>query len=373
MVKRTGFWVVFIGIVVFAALAVLFSRLGGLVFDKPEAPSSSSTASSDRIETVADGLEIPWEIAFTGNDRALVTERPGRIRVVESGKLLSKPALTVQVTTSGEGGLMGLAVDPAYETNKFVYLFMTVSGTDKLVNRVVRYKDNGSELVEPQTILDNIPGNRNHDGGRLAFGPDKLLYITTGDAQEPSLAQDKGSLAGKILRINTDGSVPADNPFGNAVYSYGHRNPQGLAWDDKGQLYSTEHGPSGDRGLCCRDEFNEIKKGGNYGWPEVSGDEIRDGFVAPFLSSGSRDTWAPAGMAFADGSFFFAELRGTKLHRLMRTSENQHEEGRLLSNYGRLRAVVRGPDGNLYVSTSNRDGRGEPAPADDRILKIKLK
>jgi glucose/arabinose dehydrogenase len=377
---------ILITIVALAALVVggwyLFGRLGGLVVDEPVV-APSGTPAGLQVEAVAEGLEVPWEVAFTGEGRALVTERVGRVRVVEGGRLRERPVLEVPVVRTGEGGLLGLAVDPDYERNRFVYLFMTVaggsggdSGSD-LTNRIVRYRDAGGDaggsLVEPRTVLDGIPGAPNHDGGRLAFGPDGKLYVTTGDAQEPSLAQDRGSLAGKILRVNSDGSVPADNPFGNAVYSYGHRNPQGLAWNADGELFATEHGPSGDRGLCCRDEVNRIERGGNYGWPEITGGQTRRGTVAPVLTSGDSGTWAPAGAAFGpDGLFYFAALRGRQLHAAVVSGDSPRDGALLGAEYGRLRAVVLGPDGALYVTTSNRDGRGDPQPGDDKLLKVTL-
>jgi aldose sugar dehydrogenase len=233
-------------------------------------------------------------------------------------------------------------------------------------------------------LVDGIPGARNHNGGRIAFGPDGKLYATTGDAGRGELAQDTGSLAGKVLRMNPDGSVPDDNPLpGSLVYSYGHRNPQGLAWQpETGQLFAAEHGPSGEGGLCCRDEVNVIRPGANYGWPIVTGQGGDGRFVDPVAFSGTDTTWAPAGAAFYDGSdlagwrgdLFFGALRGQHLHRLALGGEDGltvvEEEELFPGEYGRLRAVAMGPDGHLYVATSNRDGRGRPAPEDDRILRI---
>lgn len=367
-------WLIIVGAILLLALVVgggyLFSRLGGLVVDQP-APAPSDTPAGLKVETVAEGLEVPWEVAFTSSDRALVTERAGRVRVIENGQLKPEPLAEVPVAQAGEGGLLGVAVAPDYEESKYIYLFYTASEDSNLLNRVVRYRDAGTTLTDPKTILDNIPGNRNHDGGRLAFGPDGKLYITTGDAQDPSLAQDTTSLAGKVLRLNPDGSIPEGNPFGNAVYSYGHRNPQGLAWNGDGELFETEHGPSGDRGLCCRDEVNKIEVGKNYGWPVITGNQTRDGMVAPILFSGDSATWAPAGAAFGpDGLLYFGALRGQQLHAATVTG-SQPKDGALLgSEYGRLRAVTRGPDGALYVTTSNRDGRGQPKAGDDKVLKV---
>ena len=204
-------------------------------------------------------------------------------------------------------------------------------------------------MREDKIIVDRIPGAPNHDGGRIKFGPDNFLYITTGDAQEPSLAQDRNSLAGKILRVTRDGDPVPDNLFGTRIYSYGHRNPQGITWDNQGRLWETEHGSS------ATDELNLITPGKNYGWPEIRGDQTRAGMVSPVIQSGSQ-TWAPGGVAFLNGSIFFAGLRGSALY------EYKINEKRLVEHfkneYGRLRDVVVGPDNMLYVTTSNRDGRG---------------
>lgn len=349
------------------AAALLVNR------DAAKAPTrTTETESPAKVETVAEGLEIPWEVAFAPDGRLFVTERPGRVRVIRDGKLQKEPLLTIETTTGGEGGLQGMALDPDFATNRFVYLYASSGRGNDLINRIIRYREADGRLVEPRILLDNIPGNNNHNGGRLAFGPDKKLYATTGDSQEPSLAQDKGSLAGKILRLNSDGSTPADNPFGSLVWSYGHRNPQGLAWDKSGQLYSVEHGPSGDLGLCCRDELNKIDKGGNYGWPVISGDQTRDGLISPLLQSGNRDTWAPAGLAITpDGTLYFATLRGTHLRAVtVRDGQVTGERELFKDEFGRLRAVTVGPDGKLYLSTSNRDGRGKVRAGDDKILRF---
>jgi glucose/arabinose dehydrogenase len=227
----------------------------------------------------------------------------------------------------------------------------------------------GEQLTDRTVIIEHIPGAQFHDGGRIAFGPDRLLYITTGDAGEPANAQNKDSLAGKILRLRDDGTIPSDNPFGTPVYSYGHRNPQGLAWDTAGRLWATEHGRSGVQSGF--DEVNLIEAGKNYGWPDSEGDEATPGIVLPVRHSGAADTWAPAGAAFFDGSIFFTGLRGEALYeaRLQDTTiENMATH--FASEFGRLRTVVIGPDGLLYVTTSNTDGRGRPRANDDKIIRI---
>jgi glucose/arabinose dehydrogenase len=319
------------------------------------------------VEIIAQNLNIPWEIAFLPGGDMLVTERTGRLLKIGSETKVIKEIEGVKHI--GEGGLLGLALHPEFSLNHLIYLFSTTQDANGITNRVERYKFINDTLNERKVILERIKGSSNHDGGRIAFGPDGYLYITTGDAENPNLAQDKNSLNGKILRIKDDGSIPPDNPFGNAVYSLGHRNPQGLAWDDNGVLWETEHGPSGIQ--TGYDEVNIITKGANYGWPIIKGDQTKDGFVSPIIQSGSKDTWAPSGMVYLGGSLFFSGLRGEALYEAKIVNGNKlnlvtHFKGR----YGRLRAVVAGPDGFLYLSTSNKDGRGQVKTGDDKIMKL---
>ncbi|MDP3726985.1 MAG: PQQ-dependent sugar dehydrogenase, partial [bacterium] len=248
-------------------------------------------------------------------------------------------------------------------------LYYTYSSNgDDTLNRVSRYKFEDGKLINEQVIIDVIPGAVNHNGGRIKFGPDKFLYISTGDAQNPSLAQDKNSLAGKILRVTDEGKAPPDNPFADAqdkptlIYSYGHRNPQGLTFDNQGRLWATEHGPQ------ALDELNLIEKGKNYGWPIIQGDQMREGMVSPVIQSGSTNTWAPAGATFLDGSIFFGGLAGQSLFEYKiadKTLKRYFQE-----EFGRIREVVLGPDGYLYITTSNTDGRGSPKEGDDRLIKV---
>lgn len=318
------------------------------------------------IVTLARNLEIPWGLAFLPDGSIIFTERPGRIRLIDKeGVLLAAPLLTVtDVAPRGEGGLLGIAVHPDFAKNGFIYIYHTYSKQSGLANRVVRYRMDDVRLMLDKVIFDDIPASSTHDGGRLKFGPDACLYITAGDAAQPNLAQDKNSLAGKILRVNDEGSIPAGNPFpGSPVYSYGHRNPQGLAWDDKGRLWETEHGSS------TRDELNLIKPGKNYGWPLVRGDEKAEGTVPPVLHSGD-DTWAPSGLAYYDGSLYFAGLRGQSLYQAVILGDKAELKTHLNKQFGRLREVVLGKDNLLYVFTNNRDGRGVPAVGDDLLLRI---
>jgi glucose/arabinose dehydrogenase len=285
-----------------------------------------------------------------------------------------------------EDGLLGLALDPEFARNGFVYLYYSYTSSGRVQNRVVRMRDADGVGVEEKVLLDGIAGSANHDGGRLKFGPDGKLYITTGDGEVEARAQDTGSYNGKVLRLNPDGTIPSDNPFpSSAIWSYGHRNVQGIAWQpDTDVLYETEHGPSGIFPACCNDEVNRIVRGGNYGWPTVVGQPHDPRFVDPLATSGRTDTWAPSGATFLQhagplrGSFVFATLRGQHLHRIVFVPGPPDSivvafEERLLENqYGRLRDVFELPSGQLLVLTNNRDGRGRPSSTDDRILLVTL-
>ncbi|MDW7733160.1 MAG: PQQ-dependent sugar dehydrogenase [Methanolobus sp.] len=319
--------------------------------------------------TIAENLEIPWSLDFLPDGSMIFTERPGNVRLIDSDQgLLPKPLSTIdEVNPVGEGGLLGIAVHPDFENNSFVYLYYTYDSEDSMYNKVVRFSLQNEELNEDRVIIDNIPAGGIHNGGRIKFGPDSLLYITTGDAGDSSLAQDPESLAGKILRLTGEGNIPDDNPFGNSpVYTLGHRNPQGLAWDEEGRLWATEHGPS------AHDELNLIEAGNNYGWPEIVGDETADGMESPVIQSGTN-TWAPSGAAYLNGSVFFAGLRGQSLFEASIDTTDPvtvELEDHLNGEFGRLRDVVAGPDGNLYVFTSNRDGRGQTVSSDDMIIRV---
>ena len=333
-----------------------------------------------KVGTVAENLEIPWEIAFVPDGRIFFTERVGNLRVIENGQLNPRPVSILDVGTV-EGGLLGLALDPNFEQNHFLYLYYTYFEFPFTYNKVVRFTEKDNSLLDEFILVDKIPGAEIHDGGRLKFDPDEKLYITTGDAGNSNSAQDLNSLSGKILRINPDGTIPSDNPFADSmIFSYGHRNPQGLDWDPvTGKLVATEHGPSGERGVA-HDEVNVVEAGKNYGWPKIIGGEHDPEFVDPIIHTG-EDTWAPSGATFYDSKnipewtnkYFVATLRGGHLRMLdLNLEENQVSSSEALfsNTYGRLRDANIGPDGNLYLLTSNRDGRGTPAENDDRILKI---
>lgn len=335
-------------------------------FDRIGRDANTPHGEMVNYEIVASDLYVPWDIAVLPDGRLLVTERNGNL--VIQGETITR-VVVPGVFEAGEGGLTGIAVHPNFSENSSLYLLATTKKGNSIINRVTRYRFREEALEEPIVIVDDIPGARNHNGGRLRFGPDGFLYITTGDASDSSLAQDRTSLAGKILRVRDDGTIPENNPFGTAVYSYGHRNPQGIAWDSAGRLWETEHGRSG--ALSGYDEINLIQPGGNYGWPLIEGDETREGMIGPVLHSGPDTTWAPSGMAFISNSLYFGGLRGQGLYELPLHSNG--DIGSLRKHFdhelGRLRAVTAVGD-SLLVGTSNQDGRGTPDPDDDRVLHI---
>ena len=354
-------------------MKVLFAIV--LFFTIPQAFAQEFPEYGVSVETVADNLSVPWSIDFAEDGRIFFTERTGNVRVIQDEELLP-PILTLDVA-GGEGGLLGIKLDPDFEQNNYVYLYYTYNEFFETKNKVVRYVENDNSLREDTILLESFAGASYHDGGRMDFGPDGKLYITTGDAGMPEMSQDQNTVVGKILRINPDGTIPDDNPYANAVYSLGHRNPQGIAWDRDGRMFATEHGPSGWRGFA-HDEINQIISGKNYGWPEIIGDETKDGMTNPVLHSGD-DTWAPSGASFYyggqipqwTGNLFVATLRGEHLHMISFEQDMVKSHEKLFfGDFGRLRDVVEGSDGYLYLLTSNRDGRGSPASNDDRILRI---
>ena len=366
-------WLAYIGLGIVAVVLILW-----LVRDEIEKqffkPTESSIPSgvnnesdSEDIVTLAEELKVPWSVVQLPSGDLLVTERPGTLKRIGQNK---KTYTISGVQHTAEGGLLGMALDPKFLTNSRIYLYLTTKTGNTIHNRVESYKYSDDQLTDRKVVLDNIPGANFHDGGRIAFGPDGFLYVTTGDATERPLAQDKNSLAGKILRMTTDGKPAPGNPFSNYTYSYGHRNPQGLAWDEEGQLWSTEHGRSGTSSGF--DELNLIKPGLNYGWPTIEGDQEQPGMEKPVANSGANETWAPASLAYAEGSLFFAGLRGETLYEAKLSPNNSVKlTAHFRGEYGRLREVF--TRGNyLYLSTSNTDGRGEPKAGDDKLFKINL-
>ena len=348
------------------------------------------TASGDarfRVETVAAGLEVPWGFAWLPNGDMLITERPGRVRIIEKGKLRAEPVFTVpDVEPTGESGLMDITLHPDFVKNSFVYLAYSYNKDGKRV-KVVRYVIKGGKFGEPKAIIEDVPGTALHAGMRCRFGPDKKLYVTTGDSTDWTLAQKLDSLAGKTLRLNDDGTIPKDNPFVNTpgarteIWSFGHRNSQGLAWQPgSGLMFQTEHGPSTFEGKGSGgDEVNIVEAGKNYGWSEIHHTETRAGMVSPLLEY--SPACAPASAMFYNGSvfqafkgnFFFGCLRSSRIIRVVLDGRRVVSQENLLEGvFGRIREMEQGPDGYIYFSTSNRDGRGSPAKDDDRILRLVL-
>ncbi|GAA3839686.1 PQQ-dependent sugar dehydrogenase [Sphaerisporangium flaviroseum] len=330
------------------------------------APAASAVPQRDpgSPRTLVEGLSVPWAIAFLPGGDALVTERDSArlLRVTPAGKT-SQVGVVEGVSPSGEGGLLGVAVSPKFSQDHYIFVYFTAATG----NRIVRYRyENG--LADPVTILSGIPKGGIHNGGRLAFGPDGYLYASTGETGDRPLAQAMGSLGGKILRMTVDGKGAPGNPFQNVIWSYGHRNVQGMAWDDSGRMYASEFGQN------TYDEVNEIKKGQNYGWPEVEGFGGKDEYVDPLLTWSTAEA-SPSGMAYAAGSLWVAALRGTRLWQVPLSGDGRAGKpvARYEGEYGRLRAVATAPDGTLYVSTSNKDGRGSAKEGDDRILVIPMK
>ena len=322
------------------------------------------------VDVMVDGLNNPWEIVFGPDGDIYFTERDGRIwKIEEFGE--AKVIETFTKSGSYEGGTLGLALHPEFEKNKKIYVYQTNLEMEFFQNKVFSFTVDDDMLTDRQIIIDDIPGALWHDGGRIAFGPDGKLYITTGDAVNPGWSQDLSSLAGKILRINPDGTIPDDNPFDSSpIFSYGHRNPQGIAWSSDGLLVSSEHGPSGEMGYG-HDEINVIVKGKNYGWPKVVGDSSDVTLVNPIIHSGEQ-TWAPSGMVYfdsnkipsLDGKFLVGALRGQHLMVV-----DVAEDGSLISaeklfegDFGRIRTAQIGPDGVLYLLTANGDN--------DKIIRI---
>lgn len=320
--------------------------------EEPEPTETAKPVWSSEPKVIAEGLSWPWELVFLPDGGILLTERPGNLLLIRNGE----ERIPIDgVRHVGEGGLLGMALHPEFEQNGWLYLYITYEVPGQVLNRVERYVFRDNHLSERFVIVEDILGSSIHDGGRIKFGPDGKLYITTGDAGIPEISQNLESLNGKILRLNDDGSIPDDNPFGNSVWSTGHRNAQGLAWDSHGRLWSTEHGPSGSE--TGNDEVNLIEPGKNYGWPLLRGMQTREGFTPPVIESGRNDTWAPSGAVIVDDVLYFAGLRGAAIYRVpvdgmgMDTFEVLFKD-----EFGRIRNVVVSPEGQLWIMTSNGAG-----------------
>ena len=385
--------VIFIIVAFILAVVLLYIKYAYNIPQSGVAPGKvvnlvSTPGSAQKMEPVdyeivefARGLDTPWSMVFTSSNRMLVSERPGNIREIVDGELNPSPLVQLpEVVEIAESGLMGITIHPNYVSNKYVYVCLTYETGSGLADKVERFIDDGDSLVRDRVILDSFPAARFHAGCRIKFGPDGKLYVTTGDATVRDNAQNLSSLAGKILRMNDDGSLPSDNPFGTLVWTFGHRNPQGIAWHlGTGTLFETEHGPSGGDGPGGGDEINVIKKGLNYGWPIVSHENSREGMEDPKLVFTPAE--APSGATFYSGevfpqfknNFFFTALRGVGLFRVVLNDDNPEEiisYEKLDINFGRIRDVIEGPDGLIYFSTSNRDGRGNVREGDDKIYRF---
>ena len=315
------------------------------------------------VETVATDLAAPWSIAFTADGTPLVSERDtGRILEVVPDGSTREIGTVAGVAAAGEGGLLGLAVDDLDR----LYAYSTGSGENRIDRFAVTGAPGSLVLGDPETVLDGIPAERIHNGGRLAFGPDGMLYATTGDADQRPSAQNVDSLAGKILRMTPDGDPPADNPFeGSLVYSFGHRNPQGIGWAEDGTMFASEFGQD------TWDELNIIVPGGNYGWPEAEGTGGAErGFIDP-VQQWNPDEASPSGLAVTGGTVFVTGLGGARLFTIDASAPETSEQ-LLRDEYGRIRDVTVAPDGTLWVLTNNTDGRGSPREGDDRILSLPL-
>ena len=348
---------------VIASIIILSSPSQPIVIPEPNTNSTGTKS----VEIVATNLQKPWAMDFA-DDRIFFTEKVGRIRVIDSGVLLEEPLASLRVADVTDAGLLGLALHPNFENNRYLYVFYTYEEGDKLWNKVIRITESENKLTDAVAILDKIPGAEFDNGGVIKFGPDGKLYIATGDATDEHAAQDLESLSGKILRVNDDGTMPYDNPFHNLVFSYGHRNPQGMAWDKSGSLYVTEHGPTKN------DEINLVKAGQNFGWPEqeCSGNE---NFTDPLVCY--NPSLEPAGIVFysankldLENDLIMATLRGTNLYKLTIDNGIITTQKSILGGAGRIRDVNEGPDGYLYILTGNTDGRGFPDKTDDKLIRI---
>ena len=353
--------------------------------DPGDPPDENPQPGELQVETLAKGLDTPWDLAWGPDNAIWVTERNGTISRVDTASGIITQVGQINIIERSESGLMGMAFHPDFQSQPYVYAAHSYSSNGNIVNRLVRLQYDGSMLGSPEILLDNIPGASNHDGSRLTIGPDRFLYMTTGDALDTDLPQQTNSLAGKVLRLNLDGTPAPGNPFNNQVYSIGHRNPQGIVFHpETGSLFITEHGPSDN------DEVNQIELGRNYGWPNVRGfcDGDVQGEVAFCQANNVAEpvaawtpTIAPSGCDFYNsnlipnwkGSFLFTTLKGSALYRLTFSSDGNSAASQHIlfqNQFGRLRDVLVGPDGKIYLATSNRDGRGSPTADDDRILRI---
>jgi glucose/arabinose dehydrogenase len=340
---------------------------GGLALGLGSGAFSPASAAPRIDRTLAKGLGVPWGMAFLPSGNALVGERDtGDLHVVKRGggrhRVGHLDAFS-QVSSAGESGLLGLALHPGFSTNRWVYAYLSTSHD----NRIVRVRYTGSGFGKRELVLGGIPMNLHHNGGGLAFGPGGLLYASTGDGEVGDRAQSRTSLGGKVLRLTPEGGVPAGNPFGNHVWSMGHRNVEGITFDRRGTLWASEFGEKET------DELNQIVRGANYGWPLVEGGDGNGGFRDPLAEWSPTSTCSPAGIAVAHSRAWLGALRGECLYSvLLRGPDAGRKRRHFAGRFGRLRQVKRAPDGSLWITTSNRDGRASPGPGDDRVIRVSL-
>ncbi|UOQ50588.1 sorbosone dehydrogenase family protein [Gracilibacillus caseinilyticus] len=315
------------------------------------------------VEVVAENLEVPWSIEKS-QDTFYLTERPGNIVKIENGEVERQSVeLNKEIATASESGLLGFVLDPDFSETNLAYAYYTYEDSTGQFNRIVTLRLQDNAWIEEDLLLDKIPSGSYHHGGRLKIGPDGKLYATAGDASQEDIAQDQESLGGKILRLNLDGNVPSDNPFSNSyVYSYGHRNPQGMTWSSSGTFYASEHGNN------ANDEVNLIEKGNNYGWPMIEGHQEQEGMVSPLFTSGTDTTWAPSGIDFYQQKLYVGALRGEAVLEFDLETE---EHRQVVSGLGRIRDVLIEGD-SLYFISNKTDGRGSPDENDDKLYRMSL-
>ena len=340
----------------------------------PTSGPGRATGTATVVRTVAAGIDVPWGLARLPDGTVLVSARDSfrvyRLDVAAARltRVGTVPGVVSNVAQQGEAGLLGIAVSPAVTRDHLVYAYYSTASDNRIA--AIPWDPSapaGRQLGRPRVLVTGIPHNVHHNGGRLAFGPDGYLYATTGEAQQPALAQDTGSLGGKILRMTTAGRPAPGNPFGTLVWSYGHRNVQGIAWDAAGRLWASEFGDHSE------DELNLIRPGRNYGWPQTEGRTSRAGITGPVAQWGPPED-SPSGIAIARGSVWMAALRGQRLWRIPLDGAGTAATPQdfLVGRYGRLRSVLTVGSDTLLVTTSNRDGRQSPGPGDDRILLVRV-
>ena len=358
-------------VIIVSILTMKFSPSETLVPLPAPVSNLSNLTNTSGVEIIAEGLQAPRSIDISKDGRIFVSEKRGSIRVVDNGTLLTEPVGDIKAENIGDAGLLGLTLHPNFTQNHLFYVYYTYSNSTGLFNKVLMLKESNNRIIDSKTILDGIPGDDYRDGGRIKFGPDGKLYVSTGDASIPELSQDLDSLAGKILRTNEDGTIPQDNPFSNSpVYAYGFRNVQGLAWaPNSGALYSSDQGGAGN------DEINLISPGKNYGWPHEecnSSDDEDNRYTPPVLCF--NPSLEPSGIAFA-----FSNKLGYQNHLIVATLKGSHlrdidfdsgSQNTILVGYGRIIDLVESEDGSIFVLTSNTDGRALPQQGDDKILRL---